>query len=809
VAGALDGIRILDLTWGSAGPLGVLLMAEQGADVIKVEPPDGDPFRSYQAAGYGGYKVWTRSRRSVRCNLKSDAGRDALLALATTADVIVESYRPGVLDRLGIGWDALHEANPRLVLVSVPGYPAGHRNAGRPGYDALVQAAAGAQWEQPGWRPGPIFLSMPLPSVGAIFLVASGALSGLLAREETGRGQHVQTSLLQGVWLYSTQIWQWAEHADAAVYGLMAKSHPPGVHQPMIFECAEREFCHVSVMSGMTPTKTLDDILGTDPIPADQIEGLLPLQQQNLMNERRREAFKGWNRAELIAELIACNHIAEAIVEPEDQFAHPQLQANDMVATVGDPDLGATTQIGVPVHLLGTPGEIQSGQPRVGEHDAEVWGEVGISGDALGVVTGVGADPPERVPAPARGTAGATTRPRLRLPDAPPKHHALGKYRLIDFGQYLAGPFGPMILGDLGMDVIKVEPVTGDGMRMAATPFFGCQRGKRDLALDLKSPEGLEIALKLVGTADVVHHNMTKGTATRLGIDYAACQNARDDIVYCNTYAYGLEGPLSHFGGLDPLYQASSGIEHELGATNHGHDPLYYRYGMCDAANALLSIVGVLEALVHRERTGQGQELWTSLMDGGAVFASDTLLLPDGTPAIRPKLDAGQHGFGWAYRLYETDDNWICIAALTVEDRDRFLATMGVDPSLKADPTPAIEAAMRTKNAVMWSHTLDDAGVPNEISLDNHNGMVGLFDADLERMGMVAEYDHPSMGRMRQFGELVHFSETPGLIHGPPPRIGEHSREILEDLGYSGQDQEALKQQGVVTWPDEHDAAAW
>ncbi|MCJ7671958.1 MAG: CoA transferase, partial [Acidimicrobiia bacterium] len=510
---------------------------------------------------------------------------------------------------------------------------------------------------------------------------------------------------------------------------------------------------------------------------------------------------------------------------PEDQFAHPQLQANQMVVTVEDPDLGATTQIGVPVHLLGTPGGIRSGQPRIGEHDTGVWGEVGISGDALRAVTGAAGGGDATGAATAResdgasgvssatstgdSTGGATSRPRLRLPDGEPEHRALGKYRLIDFGQYLAGPFGPMILGDLGMDVIKVEPVAGDGMRMAATPFFGCQRGKRDLALNVKAPEGREIALRLVADADVVHHNMTKGTATRLGIDYAACKAVRDDIVYCNTYAYGLEGPLSHFGGLDPLYQASSGIEHELGATNHGHDPLYYRYGMCDAANALLSIVGVLEALVHRERTGEGQELWTSLMDGGAVFSSDTLLLPDGTPAMRPKLDAGQHGFHWAYRLYETDDNWICVAALSNEDRERFLAAMGVDPSATADPTAAIAAAMRTKNAVMWSHMLDDAGVPNEVSLDNHNGMIGLFDADLERLGMVVEYEHPSMGRQRQFGELIHFSETPGLIHGPAPRIGEHSREILEDLGFSGKDQDALKAQGIVTWPDEDYAAAW
>ncbi len=477
-----------------------------------------------------------------------------------------------------------------------------------------------------------------------------------------------------------------------------------------------------------------------------------------------------------------------------------------MVATVEDPDLGATTQIGVPIHLLGTPGAIQGPQPRVGEHDAEVWGEVGIASDALGAVTGTdGARAPSATPEAPR------VRARLRVPAGEPEHRALGKYRLIDFGQYLAGPFGPMILGDLGMDVVKVEPVTGDGMRMAATPFFGCQRGKRDLALDLKKPEGHEIAMRLVGTADVVHHNMTKGTATRLDLDYAACKAVRDDIVYCNTYAYGLVGPLSHFGGLDPLYQASSGIEYELGAVDHGHDPLYYRYGMCDAANALLSIVGVLEALVHRERTGEGQELWTSLMDGGAVFASDTLLLPDGSPAARPKVDALQRGFSPGYRLYETNDGWIFVVAIGDEHFTALCATLGVDAAARSrvEVEPDLEAAFATKTAVMWSRMLDDAGVPNEIALDVQNGMVGLYDADLERLGMIAEYEHPIMGRMRQFGELVHFSETPGLIHGPPPRVGEHSREILEELGLSGSDQERLRADGVVYWPDESYHWGW
>src|SRR5260370_11354288 len=221
--GALDGLRVLDLAWGAAGALGVLLLAEQGADTIKVEPPGGDPLR-----GYDGYKVWTRSRRAVQVDLKSDAGRDALLRLVASADVLVESFRPGVMDRLGVGYEACAAANSRLVYCSVPGWPAGHRFADRPAYDALVQAAAGQQWEQPGWRPGPIFLAMPLPSMGAIYLVASGVLAALLARESTGRGQHVPTSLLQGVLLYTTPIWQYIGGAGARRDGPVGKTPPPG-----------------------------------------------------------------------------------------------------------------------------------------------------------------------------------------------------------------------------------------------------------------------------------------------------------------------------------------------------------------------------------------------------------------------------------------------------------------------------------------------------------------------------------------------------------------------------------------------------
>src|SRR5207237_4247019 len=146
------------------------------------------------------------------------------------------------------------------------------------------------------------------------------------------------------------------------------------------------------------------------------------------------------------------------------------------------------------------------------------------------------------------------------------------------------------------------------------------------------------------------HHNMTAGVAKKLGIGYDDCKRVNPDVVYCNTYAYGFEGPLAHFGGLDPLYQAAAGLEYEAGAVQHGNEPLYYRFGMTDTANAMLSVVGCLAALYHQRRTGEGQALLTSLLDGGAVFASDALLV-DGEPVERLRLDQAQHGLDACYRL--------------------------------------------------------------------------------------------------------------------------------------------------------------
>jgi len=376
---------VLDLSWGIAGPIGVMLLADLGADVVKIEPPGGDPFRQQPA-----YHVWNRSRRSAVIDLKAHDGREVFLRLCAGADVVVETFSPGTMGRLGLSYPELAESFPRLVYCSVPAYPSGHRFAHRPGWDSLVQARSGMQNEQPGWRPGPVFLHFPAPSMAACFLLAAGVLSALIHREESGRGQHVRTSLYQGVFAYTTMIWQEHERADAPFRAMMAKTYPPGVHQISLYECADGEWIHAATMNGRTPTRSVEEILGVEQ-PADPMALYTDPELRAQHEARLRQAYIRWPREKLITAFHEAGLGAEAVVPMADAFSHPQFVANGLAATVTDPELGDTTQVGIPAVLARTPGAIQGGQPRVGEHSREVLAEAGYSGDEIAGLVATGA----------------------------------------------------------------------------------------------------------------------------------------------------------------------------------------------------------------------------------------------------------------------------------------------------------------------------------------------------------------------------------------------------------------------------------
>ncbi len=447
--GALEGLRVVDLTTGLAGPIATMTLSDHGADVVKVEPPSGDPQR-----GYVGSVVTNRGKRSVVLDLDDAGDRDRLLALVDTADVLVESFAPGYLAARGLDFDRVAADRPSLIYCSLTGYPRTTDAADRPAIDLLVQARSGMQYEQPGFREGPIFLHAPLPSIAASYLTVEGVLAALYARELTGRGQWVETSLYQGVLSFTTQLWQDVEHRVEPWFEIGFEP------RPSIYECADGLWVHSMHFAGGRgkDRSIVWEILGID---APDLEWN-PTGGQ-AFEEIIGQAIGRMNRQDLLDQFWAHEIPIAPVRHAHEALEDEQVINNGMSVEVDDPVHGRVRQAGISfrVHAAPTP-QVQGPQPAIGQHTDEVLGAI--------------ADEPARA--------------RAARPAKRPITHALEGIKVLDLGNFLAGPFGPMLLGDLGATVYKLESPQGDQMRPVTQPFNGCQRGKLDIVVDLKQPEG-------------------------------------------------------------------------------------------------------------------------------------------------------------------------------------------------------------------------------------------------------------------------------------------------------------------------------
>ncbi|MEP6012136.1 MAG: CoA transferase, partial [Parasphingorhabdus sp.] len=395
MAGVLDGLKVLDLSWGIAGPMTGMLLADQGADVTRIERPEGDPFGNLL-----GYKVWHRGKKNAVFNLK-DAGDHALfLKLAAEADVVVESFSPGVTDRLGIDYEALAKINPKLVYCSITGYGEEGENRDLPGYDALVAAKTGLQYEQRGWpegslyhmsgkedpfadaleidpdwvqganRDGPLFVASPWPSLGAFFSAITGISAALFAREKTGRGQKVSTSLHQGALACASGVWQRADDPDAEGYNtwIMGSASPKG-H----FQCADGKWIHnwvpnprfiLEASKGETMNATPDLTVQNDPdrfgIGPEEI--LVMAHYQPIL----AEAIKKFNADEWVDAAAVGSVTMQEARSLEESLTDPLLIDDGCVVTVDDPELGPINQVGVSYALEKNPGAVQGATRATG-----------------------------------------------------------------------------------------------------------------------------------------------------------------------------------------------------------------------------------------------------------------------------------------------------------------------------------------------------------------------------------------------------------------------------------------------------------
>ena len=361
---------------------------------------------------------------------------------------------------------------------------------------------------------------------------------------------------------------------------------------------------------------------------------------------------------------------------------------------------------------------------------------------------------------------------------------------VLDFGLAIAGPFGCQILADLGAEVIKVTTREFD---LTDAIYVGSSRGKEALAVDLKHPAGQEIARRLIERADVVHHNMRTGVAERLGIGYEQARAINPQIVYCHTRGFERDGPRTPLPGNDQMGHALAGTAYEAGGTHHGTAPIWQMTAYGDTGNGILSAAAVIQALRHRDRTGEGQFVHTSILNACMLFNSSTFIDRDGQGPERDRIDAGQYGFDALRRLYETADGWLCLHVTDDEQRAALCTALGVD-----EPTAAaVGAVLATREATHWHDVLDDAGVPCEIASATYAREL-FDDAAMYERGWVARSAHADLGTVEHVAMPFSFSVSSRPNLAGAPVTGQHSRAVLAALGYSESQIDELVADGVV-----------
>lgn len=386
--------------------------------------------------------------------------------------------------------------------------------------------------------------------------------------------------------------------------------------------------------------------------------------------------------------------------------------------------------------------------------------------------------------------------------------------RVLELANFMAGPYTGMLLADMGADVVKVEnPKGGDFARQnppfvegESAGFMALNRNKRSLTLNLKHPRGRELFLQLAGEADVVLENFRPGTMADLGIDAATLRALNPRLIYCSASAYGRSGPYSQKAGFDLIAQGLSGLMSFTGEP--GGRPVKVGVPVADLTCALFSVYGILSALLVRERTGQGQEVESNLLESAlalAIWETSGYFVTGEVPG--PLGSA--HRTNAPYQAIGTADGAITIGASTPNTWTGLCAVLGRpelttderfcdNPRRKANERElieVIEAITVAHPSAYWLERLEEAGVPcgrlNTIA-------TVVEDPHIVERGFIIDVEHPRAGRTRATGFPVRLTETPAGLRRPAPVLGQHTDEILTEMGYSQDDLTALRAGGAL-----------
>ena len=762
---ALDGITAIDLSTGLAGALASMFLADNGARVVRIAFRDEDVVRTP-----GIFAVYDRGKEVLR--LDPGTTSDELRELCAGADIVLDDFAPGSTLRAQLGIDDLRADNERLVHCSITAYGSDGPLKDEPADHDLVAARTGILASQPSYRGGPIHVVHPVAYVGAGLLAALGVSAALYRREKTGIGARVETSLMAGALLYTPKA-----VSDAIPSRNALPSPQGGGPFYSVFECADGEWLQIGcIHSGFVDLASavigVADVIATNPEFGD---GRWPATE----DARRRlfdivaDRIRTRPSDEWIEELWAADVPCDLVRSAQEAMSDPQIIHDGLVQQVEDPVLGDTEVMGLPIKLTQTPGKIQGPRAGTGGSQSRLYA------DHVGRPHSRHSDEGRSPDA----NAGASHSSLLSTHSS--SHLPLSGVRIMEMTNVIAGPVAGRLLADLGAEMVKFESLDGDISRPAGgAGFISYNTNKLSVSVNTRTDEGKEVARRIAATADAILANMRPGATDRMGLDGETLNELNPGLVQSHVTAYGWDGPYSHRPGVDPIAQAITGLQHAQG----GYDspPVYLGVlAPCDYTGGALGALGTVIALLARERHGIAQRVNTSLLAAGALMCADGFMRYEGT-SPRSLPDSDQYGIGPLRRVYETSDGWIAVASDSPvpglawlsdsEQAERVIADMTVSEALD---------------------TLRRNDVPCAPIVDNY---VNRFfdDPQAESNRMATVLDHPLLGPVKLSGNLVSFDGSTTLPTRPTPLLGQHTSEVLAELGYTPGQIDELYELGVV-----------
>ncbi len=812
----LSPFRVLDLT-DERGHLCAAILAQMGADVIAVEPPEGSSAR--QLAPFAGdvagperslhHWAYNRGKRSVVLDVRIDKGAEQLKALAAAADILIESAGAGAMDDLGLGYDVLSEVNPELVYVSITPFGSDGPKANWVASDLTLQASAVNMAMTGDADRAPVRTGGLLPQAfhNAASEAAGAALIALWERQTvSGLGQHVDMSAQQSMnqacqsYALSTPIGATPPVRHAG--GVLVE----GLHIQLMWPCADG---HASVTFLFGPgfrafTQNLMDWVCEegfcDEATRDKnwteyammlLDGREPVSEYERLKQVLHDFFATKTKAELLDAAMSRRVLITPVSTTDEVIDSHQLAAREYWETVtqevdGD-DSTEVTYPGRYARFGATPMPPLGPPPKLGQHTDDVLGELASTAQTRPRIEATGAD--------VSAHTTSTARP-------------LENVKVLDFMWAMAGPAAARVLADYGADIIRVESETRLEVARSLQPFRddigdpeysalynNMNAGKRGICLDMSKPAALDVIWDLIDWADVIVESFSPKAMAGWGMGWEQVSERRPDVIMASSCLMGQTGPLAMLAGFGTMAAAISGFFYPVGWPDRAPCGPFGAY--TDYTSPRWLVAAVMGALEHRRRTGEGQYIDMSQAEAALHLMAPALL--DQTVNGRMAERVGNRDSHIAPQgVYQTaateahDDNWIAIACVDDTQWHSLAAHMGRsdlgDLTLaqrherhdELDDVIAAWTRGQDGNALMYR--LQDVGVAAHIV---QNSPEYTADPQIIHRGQQVEVGHAKQGTTIVDASRFALSRTPAEVTYGGPTLGEHTFDILtEVLGY-------------------------